>query len=201
MFGKLDNSITGSHSEREWQELVVAWGWRCFYCARPVHENAEPIQDSLTRDHLIPLFRGGSDDIGNIVPACFNCNRIKGTMTIDEFRAERPVFFTAEQNARRKSIEVDTLRAGKKDSTAPFAVQAVNYLAPKMSMDPTSDPAYWQHRREILAQQVHSLGRRFLEAAGQMQLSLEMPSSPPKPPQTDEGAMTFRGMHVTENKA
>ena len=109
MFGALNNEITGSHSQREWDELVLAWGWRCFYCGRPVHEAAQPIQDSLTRDHLIPLSRGGSNDIGNIVPACFNCNRLKGTMTIEEFRESRPVFFTDEENSRRKAIEVDSL--------------------------------------------------------------------------------------------
>src|ERR1700686_5146052 len=105
MFGALNNAITGSHSQREWEELVIAWGWRCFYCGRPVEERPELVWDMLTKDHLTPVSRGGSDDIGNIVPACFNCNRLKGTMTIDEFRLDRPVFFTAEQNSRRESIE------------------------------------------------------------------------------------------------
>ena len=177
MFGALNNEITGSHSQREWDELVLAWGWRCFYCGRPVHEAAQPIQDSLTRDHLIPLSRGGSNDIGNIVPACFNCNRLKGTMTIEEFRESRPVFFTDEQNSRRKAIEVDSL--GAKGIAVPslFAVQAVEYLKPKLTMDPTADPIYWQNRRELLKQQARSIGRRFLESAGQMQLALDMPSS------------------------
>ena len=58
-----------------------------------------------------------------------------------------------------------------------FAVQAVEYLKPKLTMDPTADPIYWQNRRELLKQQARSIGRRFLESAGQMQLALDMPSS------------------------
>jgi 5-methylcytosine-specific restriction endonuclease McrA len=37
-------------------------------------------------DHRIPLTRGGSNLIDNILPACRRCNRRKGTMTEEEFR-------------------------------------------------------------------------------------------------------------------
>jgi HNH endonuclease len=188
MFGALDNSTTGSHTEREWTELVLAWGSRCFYCARPVQIKPELLADELTKDHLIPLSRGGSDDIGNIVPACFHCNRLKGTMTIDEFREARPVFFTDEQNARRASFEVDGLGS----DPHPALVQAVKYLAPKMSMDPSADPEFWKQRRALLRQQTLVIGRRNLESAGQLTLPIFGDGSAKKSTEAEAAALTVR---------
>ena len=48
----------------------------CAYCGE-----SKP----LTRDHKIPITRGGTDDITNIVPACMRCNSRKGTRTAREY--------------------------------------------------------------------------------------------------------------------
>lgn len=71
---------SGSHTTVEWNEKVVLFGGRCAYCgeARP-----------LTRDHRIPLTRGGTNDITNIVPACGLCNSGKCDRTDAEFIALR----------------------------------------------------------------------------------------------------------------
>jgi len=188
MFGALDNSITGSHTEREWTELVLAWGSRCFYCGRPVQIKPELSDDELTKDHLIPLFRGGSDDIGNIVPACLPCNQLKGTMTVDEFRQARPVFFTAEQNERRESTGRDALGG----DPHPALVQAVHYLAPKMNMDPAADPEFWKQRRALLRQQMIVIGRRNLESAGQLTLPLFGDGSQKKSAEAEAAVLTVR---------
>jgi 5-methylcytosine-specific restriction endonuclease McrA len=37
----------------------------------------------LEADHVVPLTRGGTDDIGNIQPLCGSCNRKKFVDTID----------------------------------------------------------------------------------------------------------------------
>lgn len=39
------------------------------------------------REHVIPKSRGGSDEDGNIVPACNQCNTSKGARTPEEWRA------------------------------------------------------------------------------------------------------------------
>ena len=180
MFGKLNQEITGSHTDQEWQDLVIVWGSRCFYCARPVLKNAEKIADQLTKDHLIPISRGGVDFIWNIVPACFNCNRLKGNLTVDEFREERPVFFTDEQNARRKSFEEASVRT---TPVADLAQQAVKYLDSRMRMEPS--PEQIASRRDMLRAQVAEIKRLRLIDAGQLTLPIFGDNSPKKLMETE----------------
>jgi 5-methylcytosine-specific restriction endonuclease McrA len=49
--------------------------YRCQYCGRAQAE-LKP-RESLTRDHLIPLSRGGTNDWTNVVTACSSCNTRK----------------------------------------------------------------------------------------------------------------------------
>jgi 5-methylcytosine-specific restriction endonuclease McrA len=50
--------------------------YRCQYCGRS-QADLKP-RESLTRDHLIPLSRGGTNDWKNVVTACSPCNARKG---------------------------------------------------------------------------------------------------------------------------
>jgi len=68
----------GSFSVAEWLALVELWGGRCAYCGDPA---------PLEIDHRVPLSRGGTNSIENILPACGPCNRRKYAMSEDEFRA------------------------------------------------------------------------------------------------------------------
>ena len=49
--------------------------YRCQYCGRTGPE-LKP-REALTRDHLIPLSRGGSNEWTNVVTACSTCNTRK----------------------------------------------------------------------------------------------------------------------------
>ena len=49
--------------------------YRCQYCGR-LQMELKP-RESLTRDHLIPLSRGGTNDWNNVVTACSPCNTRK----------------------------------------------------------------------------------------------------------------------------
>ena len=49
--------------------------YRCQYCGRFGHELKT--REALTRDHLIPISRGGRNDWTNVVTACSTCNTRK----------------------------------------------------------------------------------------------------------------------------
>lgn len=72
----------GSHTALEWREKCAMFNNFCFYCGE-----AKP----LSRDHLVPLCRGGPNDISNIVPACKSCNSRKGRRTAWEYFERRAV--------------------------------------------------------------------------------------------------------------
>ena len=66
----------GSHTYGEWERLKAQYNWTCPACGR-----SEP-EIKLTEDHIVPLSRGGSDNIENIQPLCRSCNSKKHTKVI-----------------------------------------------------------------------------------------------------------------------
>ena len=60
------------------KELFNKYNNLCVYCG----------DEGKTLDHVIPLFRGGSDTEDNLVVACKSCNSSKGTKLLDEWRAQ-----------------------------------------------------------------------------------------------------------------
>jgi 5-methylcytosine-specific restriction endonuclease McrA len=66
----------GSHTLDELIEKFNQLGNVCFYCGNP---------GKMTIDHDIPLSRGGTDGIDNILPACSRCNSKKKDKTADEY--------------------------------------------------------------------------------------------------------------------
>lgn len=75
----------GNHSIAEWKSVLRHWKRHCAYCGiRLTNQN-------ISRDHRIPLSRGGTNDIRNILPSCLSCNHRKHTMTDAEFIANRSV--------------------------------------------------------------------------------------------------------------
>lgn len=57
--------------------LQVRDGSCCHYCKR--------YKGKLTVDHKIPRSKGGSNDISNLVLACYDCNREKGSKDYDKY--------------------------------------------------------------------------------------------------------------------
>jgi 5-methylcytosine-specific restriction endonuclease McrA len=59
----------GNCTPKQWLAIVARFNGRCAFCG---------VAGEMTRDHIIPLSRGGSDDPLNIQPLCRPCNTAKG---------------------------------------------------------------------------------------------------------------------------
>ena len=64
----------GSFTETQFQVLCDHYNNICLCCGEP---------KELTRDHVVPLVKGGSNDISNIQPLCKSCNSSKGVKSTD----------------------------------------------------------------------------------------------------------------------
>lgn len=63
----------GAHEEQDWLRLVKACGGCCLRCGGL----------EITKDHIVPLARGGTNSLSNLQPLCRSCNSWKGTRTLD----------------------------------------------------------------------------------------------------------------------
>ena len=51
--------------------------FKCGYCGK------SPPAVKLEADHIEPISKGGTDDINNLITACFDCNRGKSNVPLD----------------------------------------------------------------------------------------------------------------------
>ncbi len=65
------------------RELFLRDAFLCMYCGNKFNDC------SLTRDHIIPVSKGGKDRWSNVVTACRHCNTRKGNRTPE--RASMPL--------------------------------------------------------------------------------------------------------------
>ncbi|MGA5131020.1 HNH endonuclease [Streptomyces blastmyceticus] len=72
----------------------------CAYCGEK--------SQSLHQEHIIPISRGGDDSIGNLVPACPDCNLAKGDRTLMEWRLGKksPRYRTARHRQNSPETEL-----------------------------------------------------------------------------------------------
>ena len=68
-------SAGGSFTPEEFKALCKFYGNKCLCCK----SQGVPLE----ADHVVPLSKGGSNDIGNIQPLCRSCNGRKADKTVD----------------------------------------------------------------------------------------------------------------------
>ncbi len=65
----------GNYTKEEVDNLFVKHEGRCYYCK---------VNKATSIDHVIPISRGGSNYIHNLVPACIPCNSRKKDKLLSE---------------------------------------------------------------------------------------------------------------------
>jgi len=71
---KMDAPGNGVTKE-EWESILLEYENQCI--------GPGPHRGELAMDHVVPLSKGGADDISNVQPLCRTCNSRKGTKMID----------------------------------------------------------------------------------------------------------------------
>ncbi|MFD1450863.1 HNH endonuclease [Oceanobacillus sojae] len=63
-----ERNAEGSHTLEDWDKLKMKFNNKCAHCGE---------KKELTKDHIVPLLKGGTNYISNIQPLCRNCNSKK----------------------------------------------------------------------------------------------------------------------------
>ncbi len=90
----------GSYTIEEWRERVLQFGNRCAYCGKK--------SKRLTPDHYIPLSKGGTNFIDNIIPSCLKCNQTKWSSDPSKFKFPRRTQIIFAQLLQKKEGIVET---------------------------------------------------------------------------------------------
>lgn len=64
------------------QKVLDKYGGHCAYCGKTLDLK------TLRVDHLHPHYRGGEDSFENYMPACYQCNFYKSTLSLEKFREQ-----------------------------------------------------------------------------------------------------------------
>lgn len=87
--------------------IALRDNFTCVYCNKDLasvnkHGVRLPVSaGDVSCDHLIPVARGGTDHVSNLVCACKGCNFKKGVLTVDEF------YDMIEQESGGKTIDAN----------------------------------------------------------------------------------------------
>lgn len=70
--------------KKQWARVLAKSRGDCVYCGFGKGYSADIV---IEIDHFVPLSRGGTNAMSNLVAACADCNAEKSDMLIEEYRA------------------------------------------------------------------------------------------------------------------
>ena len=104
--------------------LGERYGMRCWWCSQQLRYDMG-WQNSVTREHVVPVSLGGPNEYWNLVAACYRCNTMRGTTPQAEWervaRTLRPDHRLADE-ARRAYLK-QKRRARARAISAPVQLQ------------------------------------------------------------------------------
>lgn len=72
-------------TQRDHRRMLERFRHSCAYCEVRLAPWGRANPNSLQWDHVLPLSRGGRDSIGNLIPACRDCNSNKSARLLVEW--------------------------------------------------------------------------------------------------------------------
>lgn len=81
---------------RDWRDAMLWFRGGCAYCAVKQSRRLK-----LTKDHIVPVVKGGLTERKNIIPGCTRCNSSKSDRNLDEWYPRQP-FYSEERHERIK---------------------------------------------------------------------------------------------------
>ena len=79
------------YSLEDWKDAVLYFRGECAYCGRKQSRSVK-----LTKDHVVPVSKGGKTVRENIVPSCARCNSSKSDSDMEEWYV-RQQFYSEER--------------------------------------------------------------------------------------------------------
>jgi hypothetical protein len=86
--GKKVRSITAMNGEKVRRRkafLIHFFNTNCFYCGIPTQTSDVLISNLMTLDHIVPVSRGGNNDVSNLVICCASCNNDRGNKLFEDY--------------------------------------------------------------------------------------------------------------------
>jgi len=95
-------------SKRVRFEVFKRDGFKCRYCGK----TSESVM--LEVDHVFPVSKGGTDEPGNLVTACFDCNRGKANKPLSQIVQDDDERMAIEQQRRESEFNAKQIEEIKK---------------------------------------------------------------------------------------
>lgn len=127
-----------THTKEQWDALRNLFAGHCARCGTT--------DLPLEKDHIMPIYKGGSDGIENIQPSCARCNASRGSEETDH-RANRLVSIGIAQDetsakrlldaCKMPTPTVPTVPTNQKDKDLSAADAAPKPRKPKLNLETT----------------------------------------------------------------